>query len=50
MCYIRFGDYPNHKHIQIIVKKLVGKTRNGGEKKKKKTEKKTTTAQIRDYC
>jgi hypothetical protein len=26
MCYIRFGAYPNHMHIQIIVKKqLVGK-------------------------
>jgi hypothetical protein len=21
MCYIRFGAYPNHMHIQIIVKK-----------------------------
>jgi hypothetical protein len=44
MCYIWFGAYPNHMHIQIIVKEkqLVGK------KEKEKTEKKNTTAQIRD--
>jgi hypothetical protein len=37
MCYVRFGAYSNHMHIQIIVKKLVEKI----ERKKKKKEKKT---------
>jgi type IV secretory pathway VirB3-like protein len=36
MCYIRFGAYPNHMHIQIIVKKLV-------EKRKKQKEKHNST-------
>jgi hypothetical protein len=34
MCYIRFGAYPNHMHIQIIVKKHVV-----GKKKRKKNRK-----------
>jgi hypothetical protein len=35
MCCIGFGAYPNHKHIQIIAKKLVkkkGKRKNIKEK------------------
>jgi hypothetical protein len=36
MCYIQFGAYPNHVHIQILAKKkLVGK--------KRKTEKKNNS-------
>jgi hypothetical protein len=37
MCYIRFGAYPNHMHIQIIVKKqLVGKKKERKKKEKQK--------------
>jgi hypothetical protein len=36
MCYIRFGAYPNHIHIQIIVKKkLVGKERETKKRERK---------------
>jgi hypothetical protein len=46
MCSIRFGAYPNHMPIQIIVKNnLLKKER---KKRKGKTEKKNTTAQSRD--
>jgi hypothetical protein len=40
MCvtYIRFGVYPNHIHIQIIVKK----NNLSGEKKERKTQKRKT--------
>jgi hypothetical protein len=34
MCFIRFGAYPNHMHIQIIVKKK----KLEREKKKEKTQ------------
>jgi hypothetical protein len=47
MCYIWFGAYPNHMHIQIIVKEsnLLEKK---GKKGKRKNRKENTTAQIRD--
>jgi hypothetical protein len=42
MCYTRFGAYPNHMHIQIIVKNNLLK------KKGKKSRQEKTTTQIRD--
>jgi hypothetical protein len=37
MCYIWFGAYPNHMHIQIIVKNnLLGKKEGGKEEKTRK--------------
>jgi hypothetical protein len=46
----RFGAYPNHMHIQIIVKKKKKKKKKLVDKKKKtenKSRNKITTAQIR---
>jgi hypothetical protein len=48
MYYIRFGAYPNHTYIQIIVKNNLMEERNEGRKGKKTENKKITTAQIRD--
>jgi hypothetical protein len=44
MCYVQFGAYPNHMHMQIILKN------NLKIKKEINTEKKNITAQIGDYC
>jgi hypothetical protein len=38
LCYIRFGAYPNHAHIKIIVKKLVVKKDKGNKKRKAKQQ------------
>jgi hypothetical protein len=51
MCFLQFGAYPNHTHIQIIVKNKIAcceKERKEKEKKTEKTEKKNTTAKSRD--
>jgi hypothetical protein len=47
MCYIRFDAYPNHVHIQIIVKES-NLLKKKERKEKEKTEKKNTAAQIKD--
>jgi hypothetical protein len=48
MCYIRFGAYPNHMHIQIIVKKKTcwGKRKNKGETQQHRFE---TNVRVRGF-
>jgi hypothetical protein len=36
MCYARFGAYPNHIHITIIVKKIVKKREKENKEAKEK--------------
>jgi hypothetical protein len=38
MYYIRFGDYPNHMHIQLIVKKSFLKKKQKIKKRKRETQ------------
>jgi hypothetical protein len=40
----RFGAYPNHTHIKVIVKKQLV----GGEKRKRKTREKKSNSTDRD--
>jgi hypothetical protein len=39
MCYTRFGAYPNHTHIKIIVKK-----KTCGKKRKRKKKRKESNS------
>jgi hypothetical protein len=46
VCYIQFGAYPNHMHIQIIVKNnLLGKK----QKRKKQQHRLGTNVRVRGF-
>jgi hypothetical protein len=50
MCYKRFGAYPNHMHIQIIVKKqLFGKKIKKKRRERKQQHRLGTTAGVRGF-
>jgi hypothetical protein len=52
MCFIRFGAYPNHMHIQIIVKPnnlLRGKKRRKKQKRKIQQQRVGTNVRVRGF-